>query len=158
MIQTRRRYTLEDKVRCAAVYIVTGSASKSSKITGFPRKTIADWTTTEWWSDLVGTARKRLNDELDALFTEGMHLGLENYLERLREGDPFKKRDDSIGFKPMTGKDCAVAVAVLTDKRTILRGDPTRITKSAGDSKEMDNLQKALTTIGEQQEEEVTKH
>jgi len=48
-IMERSKYSDEDRRRVVIEYHIHGTQTKVAKITGIPRRTISDWTQTEWF-------------------------------------------------------------------------------------------------------------
>lgn len=124
-------YTVEQKLQAAMTYLTTGSVWAVHKATGIPKNTISDWKTrSSWWPDIIAQCKKVKQDELDAMFTEVIHLGIGETRDRIINGDPiYDSKTGEIKRVPMKGKDVATTAAILYDKRAVLRGDPTSIQK-----------------------------
>ncbi len=148
-------YTHDEKMVVALTYLMEGSAKATAKKTGVPRTTIRDWMTTEWWPEYYQDAKNLKNVELDSLYTQIIHKGIGELSDRLDNGDEVILKDGSKTRKKMNGKECAWTAAVMADKRTILRGDPTRITKNTSVSDNLKDFQKALEDVGKKRESQV---
>lgn len=131
----------EDKLRAAMAYLITGNSLDASKVCGIPDKTIRDWTRETWWADFIAEARKEKNDELDAAFTSILHKAIGEIKDRIENGDEtVDAKTGSKVRKKVSARDATLVAAVLVDKRAILRGEPTRISKSISEKDRLKTL------------------
>ena len=150
--------SLRVKLDAALAYLISGfDSEKAASMLGksVASRTIREWTETDWWPDMIAKAKIEKQAELDASMTHVIHKAMDQVNERLDKGDPFirktpkLKKDenggtysiDEIGFKPIGGKDATMIVAILSDKRALIRGEPTRRTEMI---KEKDRLKDVL--------------
>jgi len=127
-------------------YLIAGfNAEKASKMCGVPARTIREWTEADWWADVMAKAKLEKQSELDAAMTEIIHKGTSGVLERLEKGDPFVAKDGTVQFKPMTGKDQTMVVAIMSDKRALIRGEPTRRTENISEKDRLKALRESLS-------------
>ena len=138
---------MEDKLRAAFAYIITGNTVDASSICAIPDRTIRGWTETTWWSDLVAEAKTRKNQELDAIYTDIIHLATSEVKDRVIRGDTVVTKDGGTVRKPMNGKDIAMIAAIFQDKRAILRGEPTRISKTINEKERLKSLANNLEEV-----------
>jgi len=141
------KYGVEEKLQAAMAYLITGNSVDASKVCGIPDKTIRDWTRETWWADFIGEARKDKNDELDACFTDIIHKAVGEVRDRIETGDPVVQKDGTVSRKPVSARDATLVTAVLVDKRAILRGEPTRISKSISEKDRLKDLAKDLEDV-----------
>ena len=142
-----KKYTVEEKLQAAMAYLITGNSVDAGKVCGMPDKTIRDWTREAWWSDFIAEARRDKNDELDACFTDIIHKAVGEVRDRIQAGDPVVQKDGTISRKPVSARDATLVAAVLVDKRAILRGEPTRISKSISEKDRLKDLAKDLEDV-----------
>ena len=141
------KWSIEDKLRAAMAYLITGNSLEAAKVCGIPDKTIRDWTRETWWADFIGECRKEKNEELDAAFTDIIHKAVGEVRDRIQAGDPVVQKDGTISRKPVSARDATLVAAVLVDKRAILRGEPTRISKSISEKDRLKDLAKDLEDV-----------
>ena len=142
------KYGPKEKLRAAMAYLITGNSVEASKVCGIPDKTIRDWTREVWWADFIADARKEKNDELDAAFTDILHKAVGEVKDRIVNGDEVI--DVKTGAKErrkVSARDATLVAAVLTDKRAILRGEPTRISKNISEKDRLKELAKDLEDV-----------
>lgn len=157
--------SLSLKLEAAIAWLVSGGSSKkASNLLGYSgnKKRVADRTIREWtelaeWPDLVHKAKEVLQDDLDAAETEIIHKAVGKIVERLDKGDPYVKKDQTVGYKPMTGKDTTMVLAIMSDKRAMIRGEPTRRTETVKESDRLDTIKKRLSAPLEETEDKPPK-
>ena len=164
-----RVYTPEDKVQCCTLYFMQGSFKKVSKDTGIKWTTVAEWArNSTWWDEVTNKLRREKQDELDAMMTNFLHEAQHQALDRVREGDFKMTSSGELKRVPMSGRDLALTSAAFFDKRALIRGDATSISRRKdplGDiaskleqfaqynaAKQVDGSQRKATSI------EVTQH
>ncbi len=132
-------------MEAANYYAVLGSARKVAQRVGVPVRTVTYWTSTDWWGEMLAEVRRRHQDKLDGRFS-GIISAMTNELEdRVLRGDVVvNPKTGEEHRKKMIGRDLCQALALLIDRRAIMRGDPNRITRSTNVEKEMAKIQKKL--------------
>ena len=145
-------YTPEQKVRAAQAYLITGTSVKAQKYCGIKADMIRKWKAqSEWWPELFQQVKKSKNDELEASFTQIMDSAIVQVADRLDNGDSKVQKDGSIIKVPMGGKEIAIVLSIMYDKRALLRGDVTSRTEKK-DSNAMQLLQSKFEDIAKQLE------
>lgn len=144
----KSKYTPEQKIEAVAAYMITGTIKSAAKICGIPRKTVSDWKNQAlWWDDTLRECRKKKQDELDANFTGVIHTAVGKLLDRVEQGDPKLQKDGSIISIPMSGRDLAISMSILFDKRALLRGDPTSKVEKTSERERLEQLSKQFTEM-----------
>lgn len=136
------KYTPADKLAALTAYLITGSFEKASTHCAVPAQTIKSWKNkSEWWPALSAEIKKEKNDELEGMLTGILHKGLEDVIDRLEKGDTYydARRGETYILPPKT-KDVATVVAMLFDKRALMRGDPTRRVESVSTDQRLSKL------------------
>lgn len=114
----KRRYSDQDRAAGLALLDANGgNLSETSRQSGYPIKTLADWRDGAVADD-VAEIRKEKKQELSELF-EGI------------ARDILKAAPDKID--DATLKDAMVAAGVAVDKMQLLKGQPTNITQTNAD-------------------------
>lgn len=141
-------YTREKKIEVCATYLLSGNVYQTAISCGVPRVLVSDWKTrSAWWDQLVEDLRKQKQDDLDAVLTCLIDDLTGKLNQRLDQGDPYVKKDGTIGYIPVKTKDLAVTMAVLYDKRALIRGEATSIRTDSNTSlKALENRFKEFTT------------
>ena len=114
-----RTYTDIEKAQALAAFAAEGNnASRASRVTGIPRKTIAQWAngsvgvkSIENLPVLVDGEKLKLVDKLDDI------------AHAIADAMPSKIEKASL-------RDSAISLGVAIDKRNLLRGQPTSITQT----------------------------
>lgn len=143
-----------DKLAAAMAWIITGSAEEASKSCEIPGRTIRTWMEKDDWADYVAEARRLKQDELDAKLTRVIHEATKVIIEGLEKGDEVMDKQGNILRRKVAAKDAAFIASILSDKRTLLRGEPTKITSSQKGSKDaLEEIKKGLEKIGNKEVE-----
>ena len=142
------KWSVEDKLRAAMAYLITGNSLEAAKVCGIPDKTIRDWTRETWWADFIGECRKEKNEELDAAFTDILHKAMGEVKDRITNGDEvIDTKTGTKNRKKVSARDATLVAAVLVDKRAILRGEPTRISKTISEKDRLKTLAQDLEGV-----------
>lgn len=130
----RAKYPPEIKIQAATCYMLTGTLTGAARMCGLRKETIWDWkNNSQWWDGVLTKIKKDKQDELDATITKLIHDSVGVLAERLVSGDEVLVKDNGGEYRSMlrkvSARDVTSAIATLYDKRTMLRGDPTSITR-----------------------------
>lgn len=129
-VQQTQEYTVENKVQCATLYFMCGSFKQVQKDTGIKWGTIATWARkSTWWDEVIHKLRKEKQDELDAMMTNFLHEAQHQALDRVKNGDYKMTAGGELKRVPMSGRDLALTSAAFFDKRALIRGDATSISR-----------------------------
>lgn len=129
------KYPKELKIKAAATYLTSGNVTETAVSCGLDQRLVSDWkNNSKWWPQLIEDMRKAKQDQLDAVLTHAIDNLLDKLGTRIEEGDPYVKKDGTIGYMPVKTKDLAVTMAVLYDKRALVRGEATSIRKESTES------------------------
>ena len=135
----------EDRKRTCYTYMLTGSATKTSEITGFDRKTIYTWRQTDWWRGLTSEAKDLHAEQLDNSFTRLLDTLSTEIEDRLLRGDEVITKGGQKIRKQLSARDMATILGILFDKRQINRNAPTSISRSGSEGQ----LEKLAQKFGE---------
>lgn len=120
------KWTPDHRLQACLYYMILGSSYKVAGMTGIPPNTVRNWMQTPWWKELTKEVRKAQQDKLDIRMTEIIHAATEGIMDRINNGDYRISPKGDVIRVPMSSRDLSVAgVAVMYDKRALLRGDPT---------------------------------
>lgn len=144
---SNNKWSLEDKIRAAFAYIITGNTVDAASICGIPDRTIREWTETTWWSDLVLEAKHSKNTELDALYTRIIEQAVKGVEERITFGDEVVTKDGDKVRKAIPARDLSIIAATFQDKRAIIRGEPTSISKRISESDRLKEIASGLESV-----------
>lgn len=136
MYHQRSPYSPEQKIAAAQAYLITGTSIQAQKFCGVKADIIRNWKSqSTWWGDLFRTIKKKKQDELEATFTRTMDSAVYQLADRIEGGDTKVMKDGTLKKVPMGGKELAIVVSIMYDKRALLRGDVTsRVEKKEGNA------------------------
>ncbi len=142
--------SLETRITACMQYFLTGSYEKAAKAANINTALILRWKDQEWWHPTLIICKKKKQEELDTLITGCIHDGLGKLSDRISKGDAKLNRDGDIVLVPMTGKDLASSIALLFDRRALIRGEPTSRSETIGERSHLDKLQKQFEDMSQQ--------
>lgn len=148
------RAVIDPEIKLGAVqaYMVTGDVIKASKLSGVSHQTIYDWKNkSEWWPIVLSKLRKEKQDELDAKFTELIHKALDRVEDRIINGDEVITKDGDSRRKLMGGRDLTTSLAILYDKRALVRGDPTSMSGKVDITSQLDSLKQEFAAMAREE-------
>ena len=135
----RAEFTAEERVVVAMTYLLSGenaalAANRASKALQHevPAGTLRQWRRREWWAIAETAAKRRLQTELENGYTRLLHITEEKMLDRIENGDSRLTKEGDIVLVPVTLRDLVGAHAIVSDKRAMLRGEPTSRKEDAG--------------------------
>lgn len=141
---------LSDRLNAALAWLITGDTEKAELICGVPGRTIRDWMREDSWEHLVNEAKRLKQSELDAKFTKIIHRAVDEVADRLDNGDEVIAKDGTKVLRKLSGREAAWIAAILSDKRAILRGEPTSISKRQNSREHLSEVQKQLEMVGKE--------
>jgi len=139
-------WTEHEKQGAVYLYCLLGSSYKTSDATGIPAATIRKWKVEPWWEDYARLCHIQIKDRMAAKFSRIALQAAEEIEDRLTYGD-YRWTKEGLTRVPVSAKDAMVIAGISTDKRAILRSEPTSITGRA-DSR-LDKLLDRLQKVGE---------
>ena len=145
----RAKVAPELKIQAATCFMMTGTVTAAAKMCGLDQRLISDWRNhSEWWETVLGKLKKEKQEELDASLTEVIHLSAGSLKDRLINGEEVVTKDGVIKRK-LGGRDVATILSTLYDKRSMIRGDPTSITRKESATDVMLQLRNEFEKIAE---------
>ncbi len=122
-------YTDEDRRTAVATWLVLGNVERSAERLGMPAPTLYQWKQQPWWSEMLRGLRTEDIDAIDARFTGYIHKALDEVGERLENGNEVRDSKGNLHRQKVSCRDAAITLAILFDKRQLLRAQPTAITE-----------------------------
>lgn len=134
-------YSREDMMACVLGYVLTGSNTKASRISGVGLSQVKQWRYySKWWDEAVEVAREVMSEKMEDKFTALLNESLNQLEERLKKGDKVIRAEKERRL-PIKAAELVRIVNTLFDKRQLLRGDVTSRSESRSGSDE-DKLKK----------------
>lgn len=122
------RYPRETKVQAISLYMSTSSTTKVAEALNIPVDLVHWWMKSPWWQEAWDKLRKQKQLELDSLLTRTIHKAVADLNDRLENGDyKLNARTGELNRVPVGAKDIAVTLAIIYDKRALIRGEATAI-------------------------------
>lgn len=138
----------EKKVEAATLHVATGSLKRVSELTKVPLKTVERWADEDWWLSTQQRVKREAIEETDAKFSKLINKAVEKLQTAVEEGDyMYDIKRGTLVKVPMTGRDLALVTGVTFDKRQLLRGEATRITKVSDPEKHLAELAKRFAEL-----------
>jgi len=153
---SRSPYSAEDRICAVMAFIVSGgnseeAARKASISIGqqLTAGTLRQWKSrSSWWPEGEDIARKMLQQELDRKYTRLLIETEKEIMDRVKLGDHKVTKDGDIIRVPVTFQHLVTGHAIISDKRAMLRGEPTSRKEDSGVDLLL-RLAKALQSDGE---------
>lgn len=134
-------YSVQQKLMAVTMWSVLGNMAEVSRRTGIDQNVIKYWKNhTEWWKEAIARIRLQRNEKFDAKLTAGMDRLMDEILDRVDNGDEVVLKDGSSRRRKLGGKEMALMLAMLYDKRALIRGDPTSNPGTRGGSTQEEML------------------
>jgi hypothetical protein len=138
-----RRYTEADKDRAAVMLLIHGNPTAVADACGIPGETVRFWARQPEWAERMARVRHTNVSELDAYWTRYLPKAMEAMFDRLENGDwkAIPGKDESgapvaVRYRlPMSARDIAITMAIVFDKRQIIRNLPTSIRGQSGEDR-----------------------
>lgn len=144
-------YSAEQRIAALTGWLITGSLYKASMMSGVEYSTVRKWASdSEWWKEGIARIRKQKNDELDARITLMIDKTMDEIEERILLGDEVVHGPSGQKIrKKINGKDLTTMVAILYDKRALMRGDPTSLAGKATGASVLSNLKEEFEKLAD---------
>lgn len=139
---------ITDRLNAALCWLISGDDYEASKLSGIPRETIRDWRNQVFWEDLMYQARKIRQGELEAKFTKIIHKAVDEVADRLENGDVVISKTGEPVQKKVSARDAAWIYAVTTDKRAVMRGEASSISKRTTYKDSLKDKKEELEKLG----------
>lgn len=97
-----------------------------------PSGTIRQWIRRPWWTEAENIARILLQRDLEHKYTRLLHKTEEQMLDRVENGDVKLTKDGEQIRVPVTLRDLTGNHILISDKRAMIRGEPTSRKDSSG--------------------------
>jgi hypothetical protein len=138
LTDSRSPFTAEDRVTIAMAWTLAGghtekAAAKATRILGREvlASTIRQWRTRSWWLQAEEIGKSWLQKDLEHKYTRLLHETEKEILDRVKTGDT-KVVNGELVRVPVSLRDLVGAHAVVSDKRSMIRGEPTSRKEDSG--------------------------
>lgn len=123
----KSKYTVQQKINVATLYVMVGRIKDIAIQTGVPAGTISGWkNNAKWWDETIAEVKLTKNEELEAIMTHALHTASEQILDRLENGNETMVNGEPVRIR-VPARELAQLTNTLFEKRSLMRGDPTRI-------------------------------
>lgn len=124
------KFSIDDRIKASMLYATEGNLAAVGRMMEINYDTVKDWKCQPWWPLAVRECRDKKQDELDSQLSKVVFEAINEISDRVRLGDFIAKKDGTVGRLPMKGRDLAITLGVLYDKRALIRGQATSHTVS----------------------------
>lgn len=141
MAEREQQYSMADRERAVAAYVVAGTYSKAETLCGINQYTMRKWRDRDpaWWADVEGRIRLDHEQEHRAKIREIIVKGLDELMDRVEHGDFVLDKEGGTLRRKMCGRDLVIATGTMIDKLRVSLGQPTSIAGKA-EGKDHDRL------------------
>lgn len=116
-----------DPEKALTAYLSDGPTAEAAEKVGVSAEIFRAWVASPEGRRAIDTARASLNALLDLGLTRIIDQAAARVLKTLEGGDTVVLKDGSMVLRPMSGKDAATIMAMIFDRRQLLRKQPTAI-------------------------------
>jgi hypothetical protein len=129
------------KIEAATLYAALGNARRVAELSKIPLGTIERWCTEDWWLMTLSKVRREQAEEMDAKTTKIIDKALDKIVERIDDGDYIYdiKRGKAVPV-PVSARDLTIVAGTIFDKRQLIRGEATKITKAVNSEEFLEKL------------------
>lgn len=131
----------EKKIEACTLHAATGNLSNVARLTKIPEGTLRKWKEEEWWMVCQSRIRREKNEEHDKKFTDIVDKALDKIVDRIENGDYMYdiKRGVAVPV-PVSARDLSIVAGTIFDKRQLLRGEATKISKAVNTEEHLNML------------------
>ena len=141
----------EKKVEAATLHVAIGNMVRVAELTKVPIATLRKWQDDDWWLTTQQRVKREAIEETDAKFSKLIDKALLKLEKAVEEGDyMYDIKRGTLVQVPMTGRDLSIVAGTTFDKRQLLRGEATRITKTSDPEKHLAELAKRFAELARQ--------
>ena len=138
----------EKKVEAATLHVAVGNMQRVSELTKVPINTLRKWQDQPWWLTTQQRVKREAQEETDAKFTKLIDKAINKLEKAIEEGDyTYDWKKGTLVKIPMTGRDLSMVTGVVFDKRQLLRGEATKISKAPDTEKHLQDLAERFAAL-----------
>jgi hypothetical protein len=134
-------YTEAKKVETATLYAALGDVKATAKLAKVPVEQVEKWQDEEWWLLTLAKVKRNQNSVLDVKASTIVDKAMDQLLNRVEQGDHILNiKTGEIVQIPMSGRDLSVVAGTIFDKRQLIRGEATKISKAVNSEEFLEKL------------------
>lgn len=143
----------EKRVEAVNAFLIYGSMTKVSEITGIPVDTLRDWRKYRpWWKELEDVLKEEHNAGVAGELTSVVDKTIAAIHDRVKNGDfLYNPRTGEVTRVPVKASDLNKIAGTMIDKRLTLQKQPTKYSSSTDDKSglenKLDKLAKAFSSF-----------
>lgn len=119
------------KIEAATLYAALGNFRRVADIAKVPVTTVERWATEDWWLMTISKVRREQAEEMDVKTTKIVDKALDKIMERIEDGDYiYDMKAGKAVPMPVSARDLAIVAGTIFDKRQLIRGEATKISKA----------------------------
>lgn len=145
---------VEKKIQAATAYILEGgNVQKAAKAAGVHPNSIFNWKKEDWWYSLIEYIKKDFNEDLKVHFGSILRKASNVVEDRLENGDQvLNYKTGAMEYRPISGKDAATILGIISDKSRVMDGLPNSITENKTTDQRMEYLAEQFEKIAKEKE------
>lgn len=146
-------YPEETKIHAATLWAATRNWGTTAELSKVSVHMLKKWAKEPWWHNIVERVVKDKNDELDGALTDIIHECQAQIKDRLTGGDPrINFKTGEVYYVPLDSRALTMSLAILFDKRQLIRGEATSRTESISADKRLEFLKTEFEKFSKAQE------
>lgn len=131
----------EKRIEACTLFAATGSITKTAALCKVPAGTVRRWKDEDWWDEISQRIRREENESTDKKFSTIVDKALSKIEERIENGDYVYDIKKGVAVPvPVGARDLAIVTGTLFDKRQLLRGEATKISKNVNTEEHLNQL------------------
>lgn len=129
------------KIEACTMHAALGNLKRVSELTKIPYATVQRWSEEDWWLLTQQRIVREENHEADRKITNIVDKAYEKILERVEHGDTvYDIKRGVVVPVPVSARDLSIVAGTLFDKRQLLRGEATKITRAESSEEQLQKL------------------
>lgn len=129
------------KIEAATLHAALGDLNKTATLTKIPLSVLKQWKNEDWWMSTQQQVRRDNLEKMDAAISNVLDGAINKIAENVEKGDSmYDIKRGTVVKVPMSGRDLAIVAGTLFDKRQLIRGEATKITKTEDQTAMLEKL------------------
>lgn len=136
------------KVEAATLHVALGDMERVSTLTKVPLKELQEWKKQDWWLTTQQQVKREGLEKMDAAISNVLDGAIAKMADTIENGDSmYDIKRGTVVKVPMTGRDLAIVAGTMFDKRQLIRGEATKITKTEDQAAMLEKLAEKFAAL-----------